>query len=83
MYLGNYGIPVERSNGEHVLEKWEVSMMSMLHWGTLGGIGGDCFFNVLVVRRNLLASTPSLVPRMSDVTRPSEALIGSAHRTED
>ena len=39
-----------------------------------GGVGGWCFLNALVARRNCTnASMPSLVLRMSDVMRSSEA----------
>ena len=44
--------------------------------GTSGGAGGFCFLNALVARRKLMsASMPSLVLRMSDVTRFSDAFL--------
>ena len=48
--------------------------------GTSGGVGGFCFLNALVARRKpMRASMPSLVPRMSDVTRSSDAFLRIWH----
>jgi len=64
------------SGNEDVLEEGGSAWYQRYIGGTSGGAGGRCFLNALVARRKFMnASTPSLVPRMSDVTRSSEAFL--------